>query len=213
MLLDSEDSQLILLDYQIKVMPAIHEHELVLRNGLRLAQLARLFEVPTWGTEQNPEKLGQNAPEIKALCHRTLEKMHFSACAEGLIDWLRPIKITAAQARGPQGNARSLPKHVVQAKEKERQEQAAQEGRNTLVIAGCEAHVCLMQTALELLENEFEVWVVTDACSSRTERNRDAAFDRLASMGAELLTTEMVAFEWLRSADHPQFKAAEALIK
>ena len=47
----------------------------------------------------------------------------------------------------------------------------------------------------------------------RTERNRDAAFDRLASAGAELLTTEMVAFEWLRHADHPQFRAVQALIK
>jgi nicotinamidase-related amidase len=81
------------------------------------------------------------------------------------------------------------------------------------VLAGCEAHVCLLQTALELLEQEFEVWVVTDACSSRTERNRDAAFDRLAGAGCELVTTEMVIFEWLRSADHPRFKEALALVK
>ena len=86
-------------------------------------------------------------------------------------------------------------------------------GKKRILVAGCEAHVCLLQTALALLEDEFEVWVVTDACSSRTERNRDAAFDRLAGAGAELLTTEMVAFEWLRHADHPQFRAVQALIK
>lgn len=62
----------------------------------------------------------------------------------------------------------------------------------------CETHVCLLQTALDLLTEEMDVWVVTDACSSRTERNRDAAFDRLAGAGAELVTTEMVLFEWLR---------------
>jgi hypothetical protein len=55
--------------------------------------------------------------------------------------------------------------------------------------------------------------VVTDACSSCSERNRDAAFDRLASAGAELVTTQMVAFEWLRTADHPDFREALALIK
>jgi hypothetical protein len=66
---------------------------------------------------------------------------------------------------------------------------------------------------LDLLEDEFEVWIVTDACSSRTERNRDAAFDRLAGAGAELVTTEMVAFEWLRSAEHPAFKQVQALFK
>ncbi len=82
-----------------------------------------------------------------------------------------------------------------------------------MVIAGCEAHVCLLQTALELIEEECEVWVVTDACGSRTEANRDAAFDRLASAGAELLTTEMVLFEWLRTAEHPAFKDIHALIK
>ena len=81
------------------------------------------------------------------------------------------------------------------------------------MLAGVEAHVCLLQTALDLLEDEFDVWVVTDACTSRTERNRDAAYDRLAAAGAELLTTEMVLFEWLRSAEHPHFKEVQALIK
>ena len=89
----------------------------------------------------------------------------------------------------------------------------AEAQRSSIVVAGCEAHVCLLQTALDLLEDEFDVWVVTDACSSRTERNRDAAFDRLAGAGAELVTTEMVLFEWLRTAEHADFKAVQQLIK
>ena len=200
MLLDAEQSQLVLVDYQTRLMPAIFEAPLVLANALRLAQAARLLEVPLWGTEQNPSKLGENPAEIRALCRRTLSKMQFSAVEEGLGEWLRPPAAPVA------GNARSLPKHL---------QKSANSGaeRNTVVIAGCEAHVCLLQTALDLLEDEFEVWVVTDACSSRTERNRDAAFDRLAGAGAELVTTEMVVFEWLRSAEHPAFKAAQALIK
>ena len=63
------------------------------------------------------------------------------------------------------------------------------------------------------MQEEFDVWVVSDACSSRTAASRDAAFDRLASAGVELLTTEMVLFEWLRTAEHPAFKAVHALIK
>jgi nicotinamidase-related amidase len=203
MLLDADDSQLLLVDYQPRLMPAIHEGPLVLANALRLARLAQLFEVPAWGTEQSPDKLGSHPPELRSLCQRTLVKQQFSA-AEGLSDWLRP------PARPQGGNARSLPKHL----QKERTQAAPREAeRPSIVIAGCEAHVCLLQTALELLEQEFEVWVVTDACGSRSERNRDAAFDRLAGAGAELLTTEMVAFEWLRDADHPAFKAMQALIK
>ena len=72
---------------------------------------------------------------------------------------------------------------------------------------------CALPISLGLLEEEFEVWVVTDACSSRSERNRDAAFDRLAGAGAELVTTEMVAFEWLRTAEHPVFKEILGLVK
>lgn len=197
MLLDHEECQLVLVDYQARLMPAIHESEAVLRNAMRLAQLAQLFEVPAWGTEQNPARLGENPSELKALCRKTLSKMHFGACADGLAELLRP-----APRQG--GNARSLPRHLQKAPAAE---------RGTIVLAGCEAHVCLLQTALELIEEEFDLWVVTDACSSRTERNRDAAYDRLAAAGAELVTTEMVAFEWLGTAEHPMFKQVQALIK
>ena len=202
MLLDVDDSQLVLVDYQARLMPSIHESQLVLANALRLAQLAQLMDVPAWGTEENPAALGENAPELRALCRKTLAKMHFSAVADGLGELLRPA------ARPQQGgNARSLPKHL------QKPQPQPGEGRNTVVIAGCEAHVCLLQTALDLLDEEFDVWVVTDACSSQSERNRDAAFDRLAGAGAELVTTQMVAFEWLRTADHPSFREALALVK
>ena len=200
MLIDAEQSQLVLIDLQARLLPAIHQGDLCLANALRLARAAQLMDLPVWGTEQNPGKLGGNAPELKALCRQTLAKTHFSGLADGLGELLRP------PVRPVQGNARSLPKHL------QKPAQAAPE-RNSVVIAGVEAHVCVLQTALDLLEDEFEVWVVTDACSSRTERNRDAAYDRLAGAGAELVTTEMVLFEWLRTAEHPLFKDVQALIK
>ena len=201
MLLDASESQLVLVEYQERLMPAIFEGPAVLANALRLAQVAQLMEVPVWGTEQNPSRLGGNDAALRALCQNTLAKMHFSAAEEGLGEWLRP---PAKPQQG--GNARSLPRHL------QKPAQQAPE-RGTIVIAGCEAHVCLLQTALDLIEDEFDVWVVTDACSSRTERNRDAAFDRLAGAGAELVTTEMVAFEWLRSCENPVFKDVLALVK
>ena len=199
MLLDADQCQLVLVDYQIRLMPVIFENAQVIANAVRLGKLAQLMDVPVWGTEQNPSKLGENVAEVRALCAKTLSKMQFSGVEEGLGEWLRP------PAKPVGGNARSLPKHL--------QKPAQTDERSTIVIAGCEAHICLMQTALHLLEDEFDVWVVTDACSSRTERNRDAAFDRLAGAGAELVTTEMVAFEWLRSAEHSAFHEVQALIK
>jgi len=198
MLLAAEDCQLVLVDYQTKLMPVIHEADFVLANAHKLAQAARLLKVPVWGTEQNPNKLGPNDATLKSYCQETLSKMHFGACADGLVDLLRaPAK--------PQGNARSLPKHLQKA------HQATE--RSAIILGGCEAHVCLLQTALGLLEHEFDVWVVSDACSSRTAQNRDAAFDRLAANGAELVTTEMVIFEWLEHCEHPAFKDALQLIK
>lgn len=202
MLLDADDSQLVLIDYQEKLMPAIFEGPQVLANALKLAKLANLMQVPVWGTEQNPSRLGPNAAELRALCDQTLAKMSFSAAEDGLIDLLRP---PLRKQQG--GNARSLPKHL------QKPAAPAEPERPSIIIAGCEAHVCLLQTALQLLEEEMEVWVVTDACSSRSERNRDAAFDRLAGAGAELVTTEMVAFEWIRSCEHPAFKQMLELVK
>lgn len=201
MLLDADDAQLVLVDYQSRLMPSIHEGPGVLANAIRLGRIAAMLGVPVWGTEENPAALGENPPELRALCRQTLAKMHFSAVADGLVQLLR------APARPQQGgNARSLPKHL------QKPAQPPQE-RNSIVLAGCETHVCLLQTALDLLDEEFDVWIVTDACGSRTERNRDAAFDRLAAAGAELLTTEMVAFEWLRTAEHPLFPEVLTVIK
>jgi nicotinamidase-related amidase len=204
MLLDADESQLVLVDFQVRLMPAMLDGSAALENAMRLARLATLLKVPAFFTEQNPSGLGATVPELVALLSlsraRVLGKMQFSAVEEGLAEWLRP------PVKPVQGNARSLPKHL-------QKPPADADARSAIVLAGCEAHICLMQTALDLLEDEFDVWVVTDACTSRTERNRDAAFDRLAGAGAELVTTEMVAFEWVRSAEHPAFREMQSIIK
>jgi nicotinamidase-related amidase len=199
MLLTNSESQLVLIDFQTRLLPSIHDGNSVLAQALKLARIAKLLRIPIIGTEQNPAGLGHNDPTLKAFCSQTLAKTHFDACADGLGDLLRD---TGTPNVSPK--ARSMPKHMQ--KEPENQ-------RPTIVLAGMETHVCFLQTALSLIEEEFDVWVVTDACGSRNERDRDAAFDRLAGNGAELVTVEMVAFEWLESSDHPQFKAVLDLIR
>ena len=76
-----------------------------------------------------------------------------------------------------------------------------------VVLAGCEAHVCLLQTALGLLRAGFTVWVVADACGSRLAANHELAMQRLRGAGAHVVSFEMVVFEWLHSCEHAQFKA------
>lgn len=86
-------------------------------------------------------------------------------------------------------------------------------GRQQLVVAGCESHVCVLQTVLGLLDAGKKVFVVSDAVGSRLSDNRHAALHRMAAHGAELVTTEMVIFEWLGSAEHPQFRDVLQLVK
>jgi nicotinamidase-related amidase len=204
MLLEAKSCQLILIDHQDRLMPAISGGADVLRKALLLAQSAKSLGVPIMGTEQNPAKLGPLAPSLRALCGPVMPKMSFSACRDGLVDL---IDEASGGKKPPAGSAKSLPKHLQKAV-------PASNARTTLVLAGCEAHVCLLQTAMDLLETEeFEIYVVTDACGSRSLVDRDAAFDRLAGAGAELVTAEMVAFEWLETADHPKFKDVHAFIK
>ena len=200
MLLDADECQLVLVDYQARLMPVIHDNTQVLAHAMRLAKIAQLLEVPVWGTEQNPQRLGENPPELRALCRRTLAKMHFSAVADGLADWLRP------PAKPAGGNARSLPRHL------QKPAQSAPE-RGSIVLAGCEAHVCVQQTVLGLIDAGRRVYVVRDALGSRRAESKETAIRRMERHGAEIVTTEMVLFEWLGTAEHPQFRRIIALVK
>ncbi|MBB6254638.1 isochorismatase family protein [Nitrospirillum iridis] len=84
---------------------------------------------------------------------------------------------------------------------------------HAVVLAGCETHVCVLQTALGLLDRGRRVHVVADAVGSRTHDNKAAGLRRMERHGADIITTEMALFEWLGTADHPRFREVVALIK
>ena len=199
MLLDADDSQLLLMSWQADVLAAVIEDDAVLMQARRLARIAAVLDVPIWAFEQ--ETFGDFDSDLRHAASRSVASASFNALDSALPDLLRP------PVKAPAGNARSLPKHL--------QRPAAEPppSRQQIVIAGCEAHVGVLQTALGLLDDAFEVWVVTDACGARTERDRDAAYDRLAGAGVELVTTEMVAFEWLGGSRHPAYAKVLALLR
>ncbi len=85
--------------------------------------------------------------------------------------------------------------------------------RPQIIITGMEAHICVLQTAVQLHENNYQVFVVADAVCSRNHFHRDNALQRLSSIGITVTNTESVLFEWMRDAKHEQFKAISALIK
>lgn len=82
-----------------------------------------------------------------------------------------------------------------------------------VVLAGIETHVCMAQTALDLLSQEFTVILPLDAVSSRDRADHDAAIQRLVAAGVIPTTTEAVLFEWLETAEHPHFKAISKMVK
>jgi nicotinamidase-related amidase len=86
-------------------------------------------------------------------------------------------------------------------------------GRQQMVICGIEAHVCVLQTALDLAGTGYRVAVVADAVSSRQAASAALAQQRMAAAGVMLVSTEMCLFEWLGHAGHPQFRALSRLIK
>ena len=86
-------------------------------------------------------------------------------------------------------------------------------GKNQIIIMGIETHICVHQTVAALLDNGFSVTVVKDACGSREESEYSNALNYMNQCGADIKTTEMILFEFLKTAKHPNFKEIQALIK
>lgn len=85
--------------------------------------------------------------------------------------------------------------------------------KKQIIIFGIETHICVHQTVDALIENGFDVTVVRDACGSRSELEYQSGLACMKQNGANIKTTEMVLFELLKSAKHPNFKEIQALIK
>lgn len=98
------------------------------------------------------------------------------------------------------------------AKVKEVQTVLEGSGRKQVFLAGMETHICILQTALDLLANGYEVYIIEDAVSSRAKNNQFNALQRLRLAGAVITNVESLIFEWLGDANHPEFKSLSRLI-
>jgi len=176
-LISREDSVLVIIDVQEKLMPVIPNRQQVIDNTIRLLKFARIVGLPVILTEQ--DKLGPTLPEVKKE-----------------IPGVDPIIKTSF-------NCFYCPTFS---------EQVKKPGRNTLILAGVENHICVAQTALHALPN-FNVHVVSDAVSSRTSENRGVGMERMRQFGAVITSTEMLIFELLKQAGSEEFKATLPLVK
>jgi nicotinamidase-related amidase len=180
MLIDAERSQLLLIDLQEKMMPAIADEAAIVANCRWLVEVAQMIGVPVAAIEQYPKGLGSLVPAIRDLVAPTAvaAKTRFSS--------------VAAKCLAP------LPGS----------------DRAQVVVAGVEAHVCVLQTVLDLYQEGKEVFVVADCVSSRRTTDRDLALARMRQEGVRIVSREMVVFEWLGEAGTPLFKAvSKAFLK
>lgn len=177
--LRAQDTLLLIVDVQERLMPAIHGAESVEKNCILLAQAARQLRLPIVVTEQNPNRLGATSNPLREAAGfpSAISKMLFSACTESTL--------SAIQSSG----------------------------RKTILLCGVEAHVCVLQTALDLREREYSVFVARDAISSRTPENAEVGWQRMLGAGVLPTSAESAVFELLKEAGTPDFKALLPALK
>ena len=183
MLLEAKRSILVIIDLQQKLNPAIDGGENVVARAEILIESARQMGVPVIVSEQYPKGLG-----------RTIESL-----AEKLPNESKTIsKLTFSAMRSA-----DFAKEMAAMRA---------EGRDQMVVCGTESHICVLQTVADLLAEAAPVFLVNDAVGSRTEANRQAGISRMAKLGAECVTSEMVLFEWPEVAGSELFKKISKLI-
>ncbi|KTD08086.1 hydrolase [Legionella jamestowniensis] len=173
MLLEREQSCVLLIDVQEKLAPHVKEPEKILERCAWIIRLATELKIPMLVSEQYPKGLGHTVEPLKSLTahYQTNEKVHFSCFRESSC----------------KQNLESL-------------------ARKQLVLIGIETHVCVLQTAMDLNKAGYDVFVVVDAVSSRAEIDHKYGLKRMKQAGIQLVTSEMVFFEWVGQAGTEEFK-------
>ena len=176
----TEDSLILVIDFQVRLMPFIHNHEELEKKVEAFIKGCRILDMPILTMQQYTKGLGDTSPVLKNALgdFEHIEKITFSCC----------------------GNA-------------EFNDELNKLEKKNIVVTGIEAHICVQQTVLDLLANEYNVYVLSDCIGSRNEKDRIYAEKRMYQAGAVITTMESVLFEFLGRADHPKRKEISALVK
>jgi len=183
-LLSAESCCLAVIDVQEKLIPVISGADSVIRSCRFLMEAAQRMQVPTILTEQYPQGLGHTLSELT-------EGLTGLACRQKL-------RFSAADVL------------ELQFTEDLR---AGRDKPTTIVLVGIEAHICVLQSALDLADRGYRVAVAGDATGSRDCNDYEWAMKRLAANHVTLTTAESIVFEWCESAEHPHFRTLSQLVR
>jgi len=176
--MSSQDTALLVIDVQGKLVGLIQNHRRLVWNIRRLLDAAKLFGVHTMATEQYPKGLGATTAELASRLGDVASKTRFSCgCCPDIFADL-PMK-----------------------------------GIRKILLVGIETHVCVQQTALDLLTAGFEVYLAVDALGTRNPVDHRIGIRRMELAGAYLTTVESAMFEWCEDSKSEQFKAMSQLIQ
>ena len=177
----AEETMALVIDYQERLLPVIHQSEELLRSSSILLKGLKALGVPMVVSQQYTKGIGMTVPAIAEALGEDfayLDKVTFS-CAEdeALLGRIREI------------------------------------GRKNIILCGVEAHICVLQTAIDLLAMGYKVILVEDCIGSRRENDKAVALRRAEAEGAVITTYESILFELTRVAKTEQFKIISKLIK
>jgi hypothetical protein len=176
-----EDSLLVAVDYQEKILPAVLNREELMKKSLRLIRGMKALGVPMLVSEQYPKGLGKTVGEVAELVgeeFNPVEKMTFSCAGEE--EFMKRLAAT---------------------------------GRKTVIICGIEAHVCVLQTVIDLMGEGYTVVMVKDCVSSRFAEDLEVGLKRAELEGAIITTSESLLFELTEVAGSDVFKTISKLVK
>ncbi|MCO6047889.1 isochorismatase family protein [Aeoliella sp. ICT_H6.2] len=182
-LMNAGDTLLCLVDLQERLVPVIQHHERIVWNIRRLLDGAKVLGVEVVATEQYPEKLG---PTVEPLASR--------------IPSPAASKLAFSSAGCTDVFARQI-------------EQLDSGGKHRVLLTGIETHVCVQQTAYDLLAAGFQVLLAVDATGTRFSVDYETALRRMESAGVMLTTTESALFEWCVVSGTPEFKQVSQLVR
>jgi nicotinamidase-related amidase len=182
MMMSAARTQLLIVDMQERLMPTMVEGERALANAIRLVKAAEILAIPALSSEQYPQGLGPTVAPLK-------EAMGPSPRFE---------KLSFSAAADPR-----IARHI---------RDEATWGRDQIVLAGVETHICVLQSALGFRKMGLSVFVVADAAAAHSAESAALAFHRLRNAGIAVVDSDMALFEWLGAAGTPRFKAMRFLL-